>query len=548
MVKGLKVKKIIAIMIMGLLVFTNVSCAQQTENPAPVKAEQTVQDKPATENTAAQGEIIYLKVDSAKASGFDETPDWAPRPDAMAVVDASLETRWASGYKDGEWIYLDFGKPKTVSKAVIKWETAYAPSFEILSSDDAVNWQRIVLLEGQTGGTSEIVFAPVKARYIKLVGLTRVNPEWGISVWEFEAYGPKDSNPDEPAFDEIFKGKKEKSAIEKKRDEINLIEGQIVPSPGPISPYEFQRGVNYTSWSKDELASDLSDYSLIYLSQLGVGHIALMTVYYQEDAVSSNIYADEKKTVSDESVGHSINIMHSLGMKVMLKPHVDLIDEDARSNIIPSDQWFAGYKAFILHYAGLAAKYNVELFCVGTELSNTTTERWKAKWLDIIYEIKKVYKGPLTYAANWDEYDTVSFWDEMDYIGMDAYFPLTNKVNPPKEELIAGWTKHADILENWLKTTGLKKSVIFTEIGYDTVAGSNKQPWRILPTLTSQIESQDEQANCLEALLMVMSNRPWFKGFYWWNYFPRPDIGVLGYTLRGKKGEKILSEWFNRLK
>ena len=61
MVKGLKVKKIIAIMIMGLLVFTNVSCAQQTENPAPVKAEQTVQDKPATENTAAQGEIIYLR-------------------------------------------------------------------------------------------------------------------------------------------------------------------------------------------------------------------------------------------------------------------------------------------------------------------------------------------------------------------------------------------------------------------------------------------------------------------------------------------------------
>ena len=131
---------------------------------------------------------------------------------------------------------------------------------------------------------------------------------------------------------------------------------------------------------------------------------------------------------------------------------------------------------------------------------------------------------------------------------MDAYFPLTNKNNPPKEELIAAWNAQADILEKWLETSGHDKPIVFTEIGYDTVAGSNKQPWRVIPTLASQIESQEEQSNCLESLLMVMSNRPWFKGFYWWNYFPRPDIGVLGYTLRGKKGEKILSEWFSRLK
>jgi len=547
MVKSLRLKKILALLIMGFLAFTNISCAQESESSVPAKIDQDVKITPAPAS-ASQDEVVYLKAENAAASGFDETPDWAPKPDPMAVVDASLESRWASGYKDGEWIYLDFGKPKTISKAVIKWEAAYAPSFELLSSDDAVNWQRILLLEGQTGGAPEIVFHPVTARYIKLVGLTRVNDEWGISIWEFEAYGPKDKNPGDLPYDQTFVGKKEKSEIEKKREEINLVEDQIIPSPGAIGPDEFQKGINYTSWSVDELGTDISDYSLIYLSQLGVGHIALMTVYYQDDAESTDIYADEKKTVSDKSVGHAINIIHSLGMKVMLKPHVDLVDEEARSNIIPSDGWFDGYKTFILHYAELAAKYNVEMFCIGTELSNTTTERWKAKWLDIISEVRKVYKGPLTYAANWDEYDTVSFWNEIDYIGMDAYFPLTDKVNPPKADIIAGWTKHADTLENWLKSTGLKKGVIFTEIGYDTIAGSNKQPWRVIPTLTSQVESQDEQANCLEALLLVMSNRPWFKGFYWWNYFPRPDIGVLGYTLRGKKGEKILTEWFNRLK
>ena len=85
-------------------------------------------------------------------------------------------------------------------------------------------------------------------------------------------------------------------------------------------------------------------------------------------------------------------------------------------------------------------------------------------------------------------------------------------------------------------------------MGYDTIEGSNKQPWRVLPTLAEYKESQVEQANCLDSILVVLSNRSWFKGLYWWNYFPRADLGPLGYTLRGKLGEKVLSEWYAKLK
>lgn len=531
-----------------VLAFSCSSCqAAEKADPSKEKTAAAAPQAAPAEKKPAE-ELVYLKVEKAATSGFDETPDWAPKPDPMAPFDGDPETRWASAYKDGEWIYMDFGKPKTVSRIVIKWEQAYAPSFEILSSDDAQTWKRVIVLEGQRGGTNEVEFQPVMARYIKIVGLLRANEDWGISVWEIEPYGPKDRNQGELAYEQVFADGGRKSEFEKKRSELNIRPGEIVPSPGPIVNTEFQKGVNYTSWNTDELSSDMSDYSLIYLSQIGVGHVALMAVYYQDTAESKIIYCDEKKTTSDESIGHAINMIHALGMKVMLKPHVDVADEEARSNIIPSDEWFASYKQFMLHYAALAAKYNVELFCIGTELSNTTIERWKDKWLDIIKAVKDVYSGPLIYAANWDEYDTVSFWDEMDYIGMDAYFPLTNKNNPPKEELIAAWNGQADILEKWLETSGHDKPIVFTEIGYDTVLGSNKQPWRILPTLASQTESQEEQANCLESLFLVLTNRPWFKGFYWWNYFPRPDLGPLGYTLRGKKGEKILSEWFRRLK
>lgn len=525
----MQIKKLLLLSTLGVFLFTNVSCAQ--------------------EQAQTNDDLAYLKAENVVVSSFDETPDWAPKPDAMAVIDASLETRWSSGYRDGEWIYLDFGKPKTISRLVIKWEQAYATGYEISSSDDAKDWTKIITLEGQKGGTSEIAFQPVTARYIKITGLARINQEWGISIWEIEPYGPSAKNPNELPLGEIFKKSKEKEDTESKRAELlELISGKVIPSPGPITMAEFQKGVDYTSWDSVELASYFSDYSLIYLSRLNVGHIGLMTVWYQENAASTKIYRDPKKTVSDESVGHAINMIHALGMKVMLKPHVDPADDDARVNIIPSDEWFANYRELILHYADLAARYNVELLCIGTELSNTTTERWKEQWLDIIKAIRKVYKGTITYAANWDEYETVSFWPEVDFIGMDAYFPLTKVNNPPKEDLISAWEAHADILEKWLSDNKLNKPIIFTEIGYDTVEGSNKQPWRILPTLATYKESQEEQANCLESLLIVLSKRPWFKGFYWWNYFPRPDIGPLGYTLRGKAGEKILSDWFKKLK
>ncbi len=529
--QGYKVKQIAILAILSLFIFTNVSCAATNDKQAEPKKE----------------ELVYLKVANAVASSFDETPDWAPRPNPMAPVDLNMETRWSSDYKDNQWIYFDFGMPKTLSRIVIKWEQAYAPNYEILTSDDAKDWKRLILLEGQTGGVKEIDFAPVTCRYVKLVGLTRLNPEWGISIWEFEPYGPKDKNLSETPV-QAREVTKEKAELSEKLAEIRAKANQIAPSPGPITKTEFEKGVTYTSWNADELSGELSDSSLLYLSELGVGHIALMVVYYQDNAESKVIYFDENKTVSDEALGHAINVIHYLGMKVMLKPHVDLADEEARTNIIPSEEWFDSYKKFILHYADIASRYNVELLCIGTELSNTTISRWKARWLDIINEIKKVYEGPLTYAANWDEYETVSFWNEVDFIGMDAYFPLTDKKNPPREELIAAWTKHADTIEKWLKANNLDKPVIFTEVGYDTMEGSNKQPWRVLPTLLQYSESQEEQANCLESLLIVMTKRDWFKGFYWWNYFPRPDIGPLGYTLRGKAGEKILSDWFRKLK
>ena len=489
---------------------------------------------------------VYLKVSSAAVSSFDATADWAPPQDPKATIDGDLLTRWASNYLDNQWISFDFGAPKTLSKITIVWESAYAADYDILVSDDNQNWKVIQSLKERRGGTEDIEFAPVKARFVKIIGVKRVNPDWGMSIWETLFFGPAKDNPEDKPLSEVYpqlagklSGKETKAA----QAEIE----KPLPSPGALTAQEFQKGVVYTSWGREELGSAASDKMLEYLSNLGVRHLAIMVVWFQDTNEEKAVYADPKDTPEDSALIHAINKAHSLGMKVMLKPHVDIKTGQARIDIIPSTEWFASYKDYLLHYAKLASQYNVESFSIGTELVNTTTPNWQPSWEGIITDIRGVFPGLLIYDANWDEYEAVGFWDKLDFVGMDAYFPLTGKKNPTKEELTSAWKGHFDTIGRWLNDKKINKPVIFTEVGYCSADGTNIQPWNVLSNLSEEFIDQQEQADAIDAMLTACTAYPWFKGFYWWNYFPQDRWSPLGYTIKGKKAEEVLSGWFKKL-
>ncbi|MBM3246025.1 MAG: hypothetical protein FJZ13_01715 [Candidatus Omnitrophica bacterium] len=494
---------------------------------------------------AQEAQPVYLNVASVEVSSFDTTPDWAPLPNVRATVDGSLLTRWSSNYTPGQWITFDFGAPKTLSKIIIFWEQAYAVDYDILISDDNQNWQLLLSLKGQDGNIDETEFASVKARYVKILGTKKVNPDWGISTWEVVLLGPAKDNPGDKPLVGVYPQIAEKLAgIEAPPKEERE---EDVGSPGAITPAEFQKGVVYTSWSKTELGSVFSDQTLEYLKELGVRHLGIMVVWFQDEVDQKNIYPDAKDTPDDKALIHAINKAHALGLKVMLKPHVDLKTGQWRGDIIPSAEWFASYKNYILYYAKLASLYNVELFSIGTELVNITTAQWQPQWEGIITEIRKIYSGPLVYSANWNEYAEVGFWDKLDYVGIDAYFALTTEKDPTKEELIAGWKNNAILLDDWLKQSKIDKPVIFTEVGYSSADGTNIQPWSVFSNLSETAVDQEEQADALDAMLAVCTTYSWFKGLYWWNYFPQERWSPLGYTIRGKKAEEVFSEWLKKL-
>lgn len=111
--------------------------------------------------------------------------DWLT-PDL--AVDGNNNTRWASGYSDNEWIYVDLGKRYQVNKVLLSWETAYGKQYKIQASNDGNQWTDVYTELNGNGGTDEISFNPVEARYVKMQGIKRAS-NWGYSLYELKIFG-----------------------------------------------------------------------------------------------------------------------------------------------------------------------------------------------------------------------------------------------------------------------------------------------------------------------------------------------------------------------
>ncbi len=245
----------------------------------------------------------------------------------------------------------------------------------------------------------------------------------------------------------------------------------------------------------------------------------------------------------------TIELLNQKGIKVMLKPQIWVWRGEFTGNIKMNseEQWKEleeSYKAFIMLYVQLAKEMNVPILCIGTEL-HTFVQARPAYWSELIKEIKTVYKGKLTYAENWDQIARVPFWKELDYIGIDAYFPVALSQTPSIDELRTGWQRHKT---NIMKLKdAVDKPVLFTEYGYRSVHYTGKEPWD-----SNSIEGDfnlEAQNNALTALYQEFWNESWFAGGFLWKWFHNHnEVGGKTnnrFTIQNKPSEKIIKEFYS---
>lgn len=239
------------------------------------------------------------------------------------------------------------------------------------------------------------------------------------------------------------------------------------------------------------------------------------------------------------------------GLKIMLKPQIWVMHGNYTGHIKMKTEkdWLKfeqSYQEFILHFAKIATDIKADIFCIGVELEQFTIQRL-AFWRSLINEIKKIYKGKLTYAANWDEYKRVLFWDQLDFIGIDAYFPLSNLKTPSVPELEKGWKTH----KSYIKKVHLyyKKPILFTEFGYRSIDFATKEPWDSSASNNKQTNLKI-QTNALNAIHKQFWNEKWFAGGFLWKWFP--NHGSVGgkkndrFTPQNKPAEDLLKQLYKK--
>ncbi|NNE26939.1 MAG: hypothetical protein HKN09_08865 [Saprospiraceae bacterium] len=252
-----------------------------------------------------------------------------------------------------------------------------------------------------------------------------------------------------------------------------------------------------------------------------------------------------------EGVEETLSLAKDKGMNVMLKPQVWMHGSWVGDMSFDKERdwmtWEKDYKDYILTFARIAEKYNVELFCIGTEYKKAAVKR-ESYWRGLIEEVKNIYSGKLTYSANWDEYEDMPFWDALDYIGISAYFPLSESDDPTKKELKKAW---GPIKKKIAKLSSHhNRPVVFTEYGYLSVDGCAGKTW-ILEKKRNQLKTNQKlQSTALEALFETFVNEEFWSGCFYWKWYPfgygRESRRLNDYTPQGKMAEKTIRQWYSK--
>jgi hypothetical protein len=242
---------------------------------------------------------------------------------------------------------------------------------------------------------------------------------------------------------------------------------------------------------------------------------------------------------------------HARGLRVLLVPHLWVESGGWRAEIDPatSEGWRSfgeSYRAYVLSWARFAAAAHVDMLAVGVELRSWLTTTHAPSFLPILRDIRAAYPGPLTYAANWDDVEQTVILGELDVIGINAFYPLTDKPNATDADLVSGGAEVAkkvkELAELW------QRPVMFNEFGYTARTDPALRPWEWPDHMSDVTVDARAQASAYRGLLSgMLATRELLGGFVWRLYADPDDLSQeaeWGFSPRGRQAELLLRDAF----
>lgn len=305
------------------------------------------------------------------------------------------------------------------------------------------------------------------------------------------------------------------------------------PLLGQGRPF-FHKGVNFTAEWPDAYRSERAAGMLYELRKYGVNAVAIVPYGFGRRDSPVVRFGMSRIMENDESVEWISKAAHARGLKVLLKPQLWIRGSyPGELNFeSPEDRrkWFAQYRQFVEHYASLGRKIQADAFCIGVEFAHLT--KYEKEWRALIARARQLYGGPMLYAANWGaEFEGIRFWDELDYLGVNLYYPLPDSLD------LTPIVRRVEAVQR-----RYRRPVIFTEAGFSSLVDPHRKPWDETPRRLSP----EDQARCYEAVFRAFYRKPWLGGMYWWkvgsNGFGGPEDG--SHTPWRKPAMEVVGKWF----
>ncbi len=312
---------------------------------------------------------------------------------------------------------------------------------------------------------------------------------------------------------------------------------------GPIESSQWP-GRGYGSPFSEALLDELQRMGTNWISVTPFGRIWSLS----STEISLDFEAPFPKNRSD--VAHMIRQAHARGIKVLLIPHLWVETEGWRGEIDPGspEGWEAyqdSYSRFVLAWAKVAGEADADAFSIGVECKSWSG-RFGGFWTSLIHDVRQQFGGFLTYSANWDEVENVLFWDQLDLIGVNAFYPLADHDAASFAAYVEGAERARDGIRRSAEI--LQMPVLFVEVGYTTRSDAAVEPWLWPDDMTHVAYDEHEQARALAAVFEAFLPEPWFAGFFVWRYYASlDDISqehIWGFSPHGKLAEPMLARVF----
>ena len=296
--------------------------------------------------------------------------------------------------------------------------------------------------------------------------------------------------------------------------------------------------------------STLAKESLTVMQGIGANAVTIVPYTYMENKSKASFFPlpIDAGTETDEAVIMANYEAQKLGLFTLLKPQIHVEDSwPGAIDMTAEVEWntfFDYYYRWIRHYALLAEMNEMGMLSVGVELSIATRSH-PDEWRKLIKKLRGIYSGPITYAANWyKEYANIEFWDAVDYIGLDCYYPLGHYPKVKKKDLERVFKKTLKTVDKTRKH--FNKPLIITEIGYRSVEFTWLKPF---DAPKGRVFDEEAQKVCYEVIFEGLETVEWCQGIFWWkwpSYLSYKGEKNLSFSPVGKSTEEVIQKYFKR--